>query len=150
MRRPGLVLDVTGSSTLSLPLGLTDRFTFTGVPAGSYTFAVRATNMWGTSSASHPVTLTFPGVCSGAPLPPANFVAYPAGRSVFIVWEPAAGGPAPTGYVLKVTGAFNGSFPATGRSLSGSVGPGVYNFSVTATNTCGQSPATAPQTVAIP
>ena len=45
----GLVLDVTGSSTLSLPLGLTDRFTFTGVPAGSYTFAVRATNTWGTS-----------------------------------------------------------------------------------------------------
>jgi hypothetical protein len=42
-----LRLEATGAIVASLPLGLTDTATFSGVPAGTYTFAVRATNAAG-------------------------------------------------------------------------------------------------------
>ena len=70
-----LVLDVTGSASASLPLGLSDAFSFNGIPPGTYTFALRATNAAGTSAPSNAVTLTFPTGCSGLPLSPANFLA---------------------------------------------------------------------------
>lgn len=145
-----LVLDVTGSVVASLPVGFTDTATFNGVPAGTYTLALRAINGTGSSFPSPSVTVTIPGACSGAPLPPTRFAAYKIGSTIFVVWEPAASGPAPTGYVLNVTGSFVGSFPTTARGMSGTVGPGTYTLSVQATNACGASAATAAQTVTIP
>ena len=41
-------------------------------------------------------------------------------------------------------------FPTPGRALSGTVGPGTYNISVYAANSCGNGPATAVQSVTIP
>lgn len=146
----GLVLDVTGTLAASIPLGLTDNFSFVGVPAGTYTLSLRATNASGTSGPSTPITLTFPGPCSGPPLAPANFLAYKIGNTIFVVWDPAATGPAPTSYVLNVTGAFVGSIPTNARALNGTVGAGSYSLSVTAFNACGGSTTTGVQTISIP
>ena len=145
-----LVLDVAGALDASLTMSVTDRFTYHGVPGGTYTLSVRAMNAAGTSNASNPVTLTFPGACSGAPLSPLWFLAYKIGNTIFVVWDAAASGPAPTDYVLNVNGSFVGSFPTTSKTLSGTVGPGSYGLSVLATNACGSSPATPEQTISIP
>jgi hypothetical protein len=145
-----LRLDVSGSLTASIPLGLTDRFAFSGVPAGTYTLALRALNASGTSSPSFPVTLSFPGACSGVPLPPTDVLAYRQGRTIVVRWEPARTGPAPSEYVLNVTGAHVGQFRTIGRTLSGTVGPGSYGLSVRATNACGASAFTPQQIVTVP
>ena len=146
----GIIVDVSGSIATSIPMGLNDTFTFAGVPAGTYTLSLRASNASGASDPSSAVTLTFPGPCSGVPLPPSNFLAYKAGSTIFVVWDPPASGPAATGYVLNVSGGFFGSFPTTGRSMSGTVGAGAYDLSVTATNACGVGATTSTQTVTIP
>jgi hypothetical protein len=146
----GVVLDVSGAATLSIPLGLAEVFRFDGVPGGTYHLALRAVNAAGSSPPSNPLTLTFPGACSGAPLAPTGMLAHRIGRMVFVVWDPAAGGPAPTSFVLSIAGAFTGTLGTTGRALSGSVGPGTYQLSVTALNACGASPATAAQTIVVP
>jgi hypothetical protein len=145
-----LVLNVAGAFDTSVVMSATDRFTYHGVPGGTYTFSVSAMNAAGTSSASNPVTLTFPGACSGAPLSPAGFLAYKIGNAIFVVWDAATSGSAPTEYVLNVSGAFAGSFATAGRTMSGTVGPGSYGLSAVATNSCGASPATLVQTIVIP
>jgi hypothetical protein len=146
----GAVLDVGGSAALSLPLGAAESFTFTGVPGGSYTFAVRTVNAGGSSPPSLPLALTFPGACSGSPAMPARLVAHRDGRSLVVLWEPAAVGPAPTGYLLQVSGTFTAVVPTPQRSIGGTVGPGVYDLRVVAVNACGASPPTAIQTVVVP
>lgn len=145
-----IVLDVTGSIATSIPLGLTDSFNFSGVPAGTYTLSLRATNPSGSSTSSNSVTLTFPGACSGVPLTPVNFVASKSGGTIFLVWDPSPTGPAATSYVVNVGGAFFGSIPTVERRLSGAAGPGAYTISVTAVNPCGPSAPTATQTVVLP
>lgn len=146
----GVVLDVSGALTTSLPLGLTDSFQFNGVPGGTYTLSLRAINSAGSSPASDAITLIFPDTCTGAPFAPANFLAYRVGRTLFVVWDPATTGPAPTSFVLTVTGAFAGTFGTPGRTLSGTVGPGTYHLSVAAANACGSSLATPVQIVVVP
>ena len=143
-------LEVTGSISTSFTLGVTESFGFSGVPPGTYTFAVRASNAAGVSAASNPVTLTF-GACAppGVGMP-TNFVASKSGNIVSVSWAPPATGPAPTGYVLLVTGSFVGNFPTTGLALSGPVPPGSYTLRVLATNGCGNSAATPEQVVTIP
>ena len=59
-------------------------------------------------------------------------------------------GRAPTGYTLLVTGAFSGTFALNERKISGAVGAGSYTLRVVATNSCGSSAPTSPQTVTIP
>jgi hypothetical protein len=144
-----LILDVVGPIGGSLPLGLIDNLTFNGVPNGTYTFALRARNATGTSGASNSVTLTFPGVCSGAPAAPPNFLAYKIGNTLYLVWDPATTGPAPSTYIVNATGPVSGSFPTTARALSGVVPPGTYNLSITSQNACG-SATTPVQTITIP
>ncbi len=73
-----VVLDVSGALTTTIPLGLADAFTFAGVPAGTYTLSLRALNGAGVSPSSNPITLTFPGACSGVPQAPSNLLAYRA------------------------------------------------------------------------
>jgi hypothetical protein len=144
-----LLLDVSGSITASMPLGLSEAFAFSGVPGGTYTLSLRAVNPSGTSTSSNAVTVSFPGTCSGPPQAPAAFLAYRIGRTVYVTWEPPESGPAPGGYVLNVTGSIVVSMPTTVRSLSGNVGPGTYHLSVATTNACGSS-AAPPQTVVVP
>jgi Protein of unknown function (DUF1800) len=145
-----IVLDVTGPLALSLPLGVTESFTFSGVPAGTYTFSVRAINEAGSSGSSNPVTLTFPTACSGAPGTPINFVASLAGNTATVTWISAASGGAPTRYEVDVTGSFTARLVTTMRLLSGVVGRGTYNVRVRAGNACGNSSFTALQTLVVP
>jgi subtilisin-like proprotein convertase family protein len=145
-----LVLDVSGSLSTSLPLGVTDTFMFSGVPGGTYTFTVRAVNAAGSSAPSNPVTLTFPGTCFGQPQPPSNFDAYRVGNVITALWDAPDLGPAPTGYVLNVSGAFTGSFPLAGKTISGPVGPGTYQLSVQGTHFCGPGLPTEPIAVTVP
>ncbi len=145
-----VVLDVSGALATTIPLGATDAFTFAGVPPGTYTLSLRALNGAGASPSSNPITLTFPGACSGVPQAPANLLAYRDGSTIFVTWDPAASGPAPTAFILNVSGSFVGSFGTAGRGLSGTVGPGSYTINVVAANPCGNGPATAPITVTVP
>lgn len=146
-----LVLDVTGSLSASLPLALSDHFTFPSVPPGQYTFRVRATNAAGASGPSNAVTLSFPQACSGAPQPPANLVAYAQGSTLFVSWDPASTGGAPTAFTLDVTGAISATVPVGGlRAVSGGVGPGSYTLRVSGQNACGASALSAPVTVVVP
>jgi hypothetical protein len=144
----GYVLDVSGALSGSLPLPVTDRFTYPAVPPGTYHLAVRAVNGAGSSAPSNSVTLTFPGACV-PPAAPSTFSAAVSGRTIFASWTPPAAGAAATGYVLIVTGALSGSFSTTGLALSGGVGPGSYTLTTVAANGCGISPSTAPQTVIV-
>jgi hypothetical protein len=145
-----VILDVSGPMTAALPLGVTETFTFAGVPDGTYTFSVRAANAFGSSGSSNPLTLTFPTTCSGSPQTPINLFASTSGNTASVNWTLAAGGAAPTRYDVNVTGAYVGRLPTTARTLSGVVGPGTYNVSVRAVNPCGNSAFTAAQTITIP
>ena len=144
-----VMLDVSGAVSGSAPLGLTDTVSFAGVPAGTYTLSVRATNATGSSTASTPVTLTFPSACSGPPQTVTNFVAYHVGDTLFLNWDNSASGPAPTTFLLNVTGAYVGSIPTTLKALNGVVRAGTYHFSVVATNACGTSAPAAVRTVTL-
>lgn len=144
------VVDVSGAVSASLPLGLSESFSFAGVPPGTYTFRVRTMNAAGSSAASAPVTLTFPIGCTGLPQTPTKFLAYRSGNVLSILWEAPATGAAPTSYVITATGSVNASVPTTATSLTTPVPSGTYNLSVTAVNACGASAPTAVQTVTVP
>ena len=146
----GLALDVTGSAALSLPLGVTENFSFTPVPGGTYTFRVRQTNPGGSSPPSDPLTLSFPLACTGVPQVPANFLGYRVGATAYVVWDPPASGPAPISYFLDVSGAYVGMFGTSGRTLSGDIVPGSYNVRVQAVNSCGASAFTPVQVITLP
>ncbi len=146
-----LALDVSGSLSASLRLAFSESFAFPAVPGGTYTFSVRALNASGSSAPSSPVTLTFPGACSGAPQVPTRFLAFAsAGRTLNLVWDPPASGGAATSYVLDVTGAYVGVVPLIDRALSVPVPAGSYTFRLAAVNGCGTSAFTAAQTVVVP
>lgn len=137
-----VALDVTGGVNTTLALGAVEQFSFAGVPPGSYTFRVRALNGATSSAASAPVTLSFPGVCTLAPGPPTNMLAWSQSGMVHMRWDPPATGTAATWYVLSVSGAYVGSFDlGPARSLSSPAPPGVYTLSVKAYNSCGPSQA---------
>ena len=146
-----LVLDVSGSANATVALGLTDNLAFSGIPDGTYTMSLRAANDGGVSASSNAITLTFPGPCSGPPLTPINFLAYNVGSTVNVLWDPAATGPAPAGFVLSVSGSFVGDAQTTSRVVSAiDTSPGSYGLSVVATNDCGVSAATPIQFVTVP
>ena len=115
------VLDVLGPTSTSIPLGPTQTATFPVVPAGTYNFAMRSTNASGSSTASNSITISVPGPCSGAPLPPSNFLAYRVGNQLNVIWELSSFGPAPSSFVVNVTGSFNLALPTPARSASGTV-----------------------------
>jgi hypothetical protein len=145
-----IILDVTGAITTSLPLGLVEQVTVPAAPGGTYTLRVRAANAGGPSLPSNAVTLAVPQACLGAPDIPEHFLAYRIGNTLFVVWDPPESGPAPTQYVINVTGSLVGTFSTTERNANGMVGPGTYGLSVSARNPCASSPPTPEQLVTIP
>lgn len=146
----GMALVVTGALDGVIPLGLTETFQFTGVPDGTYTLEVVATNGAGASPPSNPVTLTFPGACSAPPDVPTRVILQRAGRTITASWDSPTGGAAVTGYRVDVSGSFVGSFATAGRLLSETAAPGSYAVSVVATNACGAGPGTVSQTIVVP
>jgi hypothetical protein len=145
-----IVLDVTGSAIASLPLGAAEAVAFSGVPAGTYTLRLRAMNGGGSSASSTPVTLSVPGACANAPGVPVNALAYRVGSTITVIWDPPPSGEAPTGYLLRVTGSYVGTFPLGDRSISAPVSAGSYTISVASVNACGASPFSSDQTVVVP
>jgi hypothetical protein len=148
---PGdVVVDVTGSAVATLPLGTSGAVNFGVVPGGSYSLSLRAVNGGGVSPSSNTVSITVPTACSGAPNPPVNFLFYRAGGVVSMLWDPPAGGPAPLGYTIEVTGSVTASLPLAARVLTVPAPPGTYTVRVRADNACGASAFTATQTVVVP
>jgi hypothetical protein len=142
-------LRVTGSASVTVPLGQTETFSFSPVPAGTYAFEVLNGNAGGVGPASNRVTLTSPGTCS-PPEMPEDFLLYVNGLVLGAIWDLARGGPAPSGYLLHVTSpVFTGSVPLDRRSIEATVPPGTYTASVQATTACGASARTAEQTVVV-
>ena len=146
----GVRLDVAGALSTSLDLPATESFTYPAVPAGTYTFTVRALRGAQASAPSSPVTLTFPAAACAPPQSPAAFSLTARNRVVFLDWLPPATGEAVTSYVVAVTGAFTGSLPMTTRTLAAPVPPGSYTVRVAAVGLCGTSAFTAPQTIVVP
>ncbi len=145
-----IFLDVSGDRSESFPLGgVNERFSFSAVPSGTYSFAVRAVNAIGTSSASNAVTLTFPGTCS-APQTPTSLSLSKQSDTISAFWSLPASGGAPTGYILNVSGPINQSFDLTERTVTGTVPQGTYMISVSAANACGSSAPTPAKTITIP
>jgi hypothetical protein len=146
----GLILDVTGSATVSLPMPLMESWSLPGMPDGTWTFRLRAVNGAGPSSQSSSVTVTAPSSTCGLPRVPTNFLVTRAGNVVSLSWDMPAGGTPAAAYRLNVSGSYTGAFPIAGRAFAAAAPPGTYNFSVQAMNACGTGPVTAFQTVTIP
>lgn len=146
----GIRLAVSGAVSTTLDLPVSESFTYSGVPPGTYTFTVSALNGSTASAPSAPATVTFPGACTGAPSPPAAFSATTQGGMVYLDWLPATSGEAATGYVLLVSGAFTGSLPSAARTLVVPAPPGSYTVRVVSVGPCGTSEPTPPQTVIVP
>jgi hypothetical protein len=146
-----LALDVTGPVSGTLPLGVTESFTFTGVPPGTYTFAVRALNAAGSSVASAPAFLAFPGVCGAVPQTPTGVLAFAQAGVVTVLWDPPATGSPTLTYALIVSGNVTGTFGVGGsRSLSAPAPAGSYTLQVVSANACGVSVPSAPVVVVVP
>ena len=79
-----------------------------------------------------------------------NFLAYKSGGTLFLLWEPPVSGPAPSGYVLQVTGSYVGSLPLSSRSFAIAAPPGTFTLAVAATNACGTGVATTPKSLSFP
>lgn len=134
---------------LSVVLPLTESITVPGAPPGTYTISVRANNNQGGSTSAETVRFTVPGVCA-PPETPAGFTVTQSGQRLDLSWALPPKGPAPTGFLVSVSGAFNGAFPLPARTVGGVVGPGTYTLTVAAMNSCGVSAPTAPQTAVVP
>lgn len=140
----GYLLDVSGSLAASLPLPNLERLSFAGAPSGTYSLSLRAVNGAGSSAPGTPVPLTIPGACTGVPGAPTDLLAYVAGGTTFVVWDPPVTGSAATSYVISVPGI--GAIPLAQRAVSGPLPPGSYAISVQAVGPCGVS---APVTQAL-
>jgi hypothetical protein len=114
-----LQLNVTGSQTATMPLSVVDAVSFNGVPGGTYTVTLMASNAAGVSPPSNPVTLTVPASCSGPPGVPTYFAVARSGRSLTLTWLPPVSGAAATSSVIYASGALTGSLSTVTRSFTG-------------------------------
>jgi hypothetical protein len=110
-----------------------------GVPPGTYTFAVVAENSHGTSAPAGTVTLSFPGGCSGPPLPPTDFRAWRSGDRLSVAWAPPASGAPVTAYRVHVAGALNLTFDTTEHAVSALAPDGNFVVGVSSVSPCGTS-----------
>lgn len=145
-----LWLDVSGTLTAAIPLGVVNNVLVGGVPAGNYSVALRASNASGSSAASPSVALSVPGPCSGVPGTPTAFAVDRQGNYVSVSWELPVSGAAPAGYTLFVQGPLSGALPLATRGIAAAVPSGTYTLSVTAVNACGTSVATPARSVTVP
>ena len=133
--------------------GAVTSATVTGLTNGvSYTFKVRATNDVGTGADS----AASAAVVAGTPGTPAGVTATRGDQSASVTWTaPAANGGAISGYAVK---AYTGSTlvsttnvgAVTSATVTGLVNGTAYTFRVTASNTYGAGPESAPSNAVTP
>ena len=92
---------MTGALGTAFPLPPGETYTFAAVPPGTYPLQVVAVNATGIIPPSNPVTLTFPGDCSGVPGVPTRVAAARSGSTISATWSPPDSGAAVTGYRLS-------------------------------------------------
>ncbi len=133
----GTVATVTATGTGS-------PITVSGLLNGdAYTFTVTAANAIGTGSPSTPSSPVTPYTIPGAPaittVTPGN------GQAIVNFTAPAANGSAITSYTVTSSGGQTASGTGTTNSItvSGLTNGTAYTFTVTATNSAGQGPASA-------
>ena len=137
-RADGVILDVSGSVAASIPLAAQERISLAGVPSGTYTLRVRASNATGSSSASAPIDRDGAGVRAQPRLSRRpTCLAYASGGTTYLLWDPPATGEAPTGYQISVPGI--GVLPTGLRSVSGALPGGDYAIEVRSIGACGAS-----------
>jgi hypothetical protein len=121
-------------------------FTAIDVPPGMYFVRVGAQNATGSGPPSNEVTLTVGQSCTAAP--PSALQYTVSGSLVTLTWAPAAGGVAPTSYLVEAgtsvaltdIGTFNTGWPTT--TFAAHAPPGVYFVRLRAATPCGVSAPT--------
>lgn len=141
----GFTGNSVGAATSAVVSGLTD--------GTSYTFTVTATNSVGTGPASGPSPAVIP--VSGATVPdaPTAVSAVPGDGQATVSWSPPAsdGGAAITSYkVTSSPGGFTATNATSPVTVTGLTDGTSYTFTVTATNSVGTGPASAPSPAVIP
>jgi hypothetical protein len=137
--------------------GKRSPLTVTGLTDGdSYTFTVVATNAIGTGAASFASNPVVPVAAPGAP--EIDLVS-PAGGQATVTFDPPTsdGGSPVTGYTVAAVDTTNSSNggqvvtgPASPLTVDGLTNGDTYTFTVTATNTAGIGPASAPSNGVVP
>ena len=133
----------------------TSPLTVTGLTDGSpYTFTVTATNGVGTGPASVAFDSGDPDAAATVPGAPTGVNATPGDGQATVSWTAPTsnGGSAITGYtVTSSPGGFTATTAgATSAAVIGLTDGTSYTFTVTATNTVGTGPASAPSTSVTP
>jgi plastocyanin len=141
----GVTATVNGSTLTASVTGLTN--------GTQYTFTVTATNGVGTGPASAPSNPVTPSIT--APGAPQNVTAAPHDSSATVTWQaPASDGGSPiTSYTVTsspggITATVAGSTFST--TMIGLTNGTSYTFTVTATNSVGTGPASAPSNAVTP
>ncbi|WP_348695866.1 fibronectin type III domain-containing protein, partial [uncultured Nocardioides sp.] len=139
----GITKTVTGDQTDAVIDGLTN--------GTSYTFTVVASNAAGTSPASSPSNAITP---AAAPDAPTDVTATRGNTSATVTWTAAAGNGSPiTSYTITSTpGGITKTVPGdtTTTTMAGLTNGTTYTFTVTATNTIGDSTASEPSNAVTP
>ncbi|HEY5051603.1 MAG TPA: fibronectin type III domain-containing protein [Acidothermaceae bacterium] len=152
---------ITGYTVTSSPGGFTGTSAgaattavVTGLADGtSYTFTVTAANSVGTGAASTPSPAVMPVAAPTAPGAPTAVSAVPGDGQATVSWTAPSsnGGAAITGYtVTSSPGGVTVSGPASPATVTGLTDGVSYTFTVTAANSVGTGPASAPSTGVIP
>ena len=85
----GVVLDVTGTLSGSVPLSAGELVSIPGVPPGSYTHAAARRERQRHQRVNGAVDGQRPGRLHGGPQPPSNLLAYVLGGITHLVWDSA-------------------------------------------------------------
>ena len=134
-----------GTTAIALPIaGTGTRFSYPGVPPGTYFVRIKAVNAHGASFASNEVMLVVGATGVGLPDAPTGLTAFMAADRITITWTPALGGGPASGYVVEAgreSGASNiAALDVTGASFVFSPVPnGFYFLRVRARNAAGVS-----------
>lgn len=146
---------VTPNPAGSLPpaTGLTSPITVTGLTNGTaYTFTVTASNSLGTSSPSAVSNSATPNL-GAVPGPPTGAFAVRGNQMATITFTPPAdpGGSAITSYTATASpGGVSATGTTTSIPVTGLTNGTAYTFTVTATNSAGAGPASAPSNAVSP